>query len=1022
MTSDNEYLRSDRIPLLASDEFDSDSEMVMRKKTLIDDLLTTLKNKTTFYRMALILSVIFIVLVIVWFIVLFFTRKRRTAYTPFANVYTNDLYDSDELLRAYNKYKIDGSRSDIFSAFEKLHNLNLGVNKWCKCDECNNKNDEHMAKSAKESISAPVVPQPQIPPIPSQTLPPPIPPQPTPTQPIPPQPTSTKPIPSQPTSTPKPIPSQPTSTPKPIPSQSTSTPKPIPSQPTSTPQSNPQQPTSTEPPTQPISSQPTSIPQPIPQQPMPMQPPTQSIPSHPTSIPQPIPQQPASTTKQTDDKAAETSKDASSTTNNKDNTAEKVKSIDERFESDAVTLWSVRRARKSAINVNIEEPELSAYLRTRKYRYVDNRYELFDYDETKNAMKIHRDYGKWRTIDNEFGMSSLLCINDLKIVMNLLYLYSNKLGHKIGVLEEDKTSNEGNVTPITSNVKSSSDSDVDVTNKISNTFPTIIHDLISRKPIKVSELTLDELKLHILLTLSYAERYINDAILHIKSTVPLNKSNEYTHPWRNKWVNWFQMSITFTSLLAHYMLIPSNVRRIKSTIIVAEIKKLLPSPYRSLGYTRDGANALSMFGPWLIASIYTIDCDETRYSKFISEDSDYAKIVDDAKMEIVRSRFAKGLHMDGSYIAHETIIGFGYLKMMCSTFTMYAYGMCTTLESTPLDSWMSVSKKLLPSHVPFGPPGVLSRESILRLTVQPDRVDQVTLFPLTRVMTVNRKTGYFIARGIQGGLGYFEADKRNDKYSQYWTQSRAPYYIGQTAEIPSFEYAYGIIFKEGAKDYVTLPTKTSTTYVYYPTEDSRAFCGLLKLDIDVEEYFLYQDYQIKEYGNYRVYELIRVQDVEKSIIILTEIDNIKGDENLNMRYSETPVRAFTIDDNYKKSLKTFTIPKGTRTRYVTMIDIEQATIATHLDVPQFRYVDWLMDTAKNSNKIIINRDEDNAVDRVLDLKTNVVSIESTKTPIMLTSPTRSYNEDEIVDNFVFDFKRNVYMYKSDEKTEKNAET
>ncbi|XP_065222765.1 uncharacterized protein LOC135847241 [Planococcus citri] len=491
--------------------------------------------------------------------------------------------------------------------------------------------------------------------------------------------------------------------------------------------------------------------------------------------------------------------------------------------------------------------------------------------------------------------------------------------------------------------------------------------------------------------------------------------------WKNAWYNLLQFSITFPSLLAHYMMVPYKLREIPSKKITTNILKIIPTPFKSLLYDLDSVKVRRIFGPWLIAQIYDLRCDETTYKKNIIDDGKvYGKIMKDLILPYSEVGFGSGLHRDGTYISHRTFLSFGDLKQMCSSDTMYAYLFDKNLANkpTPPVHWKRVSSLLLHPNINRGPPGILTLSTDFYSDSDPKASLGGKIMPLARILRINTPKCRFFVRGVTAGLGFFEAtDFNNNMYSQYWVQSRIPYSAESNTRIPDFKYAYGLIFSTNHDNYIklqTYDTKTKGYYLsYYPTKNSWSIVGSLGLTEETWQDFLLQNYEIQEYGKYRVYEHIRYSHRNKThVVIDLEIDNRKGDKELGIRYSLVDVDPHKLQQT-KHELQVLKIPTGKIARLQHIVNLQNCTIKTILEEKLQRNPMW---RDFDAGKTILPLDEfENSVEKwTFNTQTNVVSSLVSGVHYMCAAPLPDEEERESIRDgtFVFDAKdRNAYVYK-----------
>lgn len=168
-------------------------------------------------------------------------------------------------------------------------------------------------------------------------------------------------------------------------------------------------------------------------------------------------------------------------------------------------------------------------------------------------------------------------------------------------------------------------------------------------------------------------RFIQDILGTILAAIPMGQSFVHTFPFGN---NWYPFSITLLRILggANFFYYDSfgelNDKLMDSmnrTVIL-----LLPTPRKSLGYTRNGANAVMMLTPFIIAHTLMGDWD-----KLVSHADVQETILDVLNIPTNRSI---GLYPDGAFLFHNTnqtptgdegyLRAFGYLT---SAYTEYDF-------------------------------------------------------------------------------------------------------------------------------------------------------------------------------------------------------------------------------------------------------------------------------------------------------------------------------------------------------------
>ncbi|XP_065222699.1 uncharacterized protein LOC135847180 isoform X2 [Planococcus citri] len=622
--------------------------------------------------------------------------------------------------------------------------------------------------------------------------------------------------------------------------------------------------------------------------------------------------------------------------------------LDEKFEKEPNTYWSVSKARETLIKQDWDCGfQLENIRKAGSYEFENDTYKTTDETQIKF---------NWRISDDDFGSCLCLAANDLRVVIK----------------ELTKTFKYGNWSVVPNVAKKKPDFE---------------------KKIKT---------------------YMNRAEVFINLVFEFVETMQFKHEKVNKWENTRhtnQLLFRFPSLLAHYMMVPYQLREIPSTKIISTLFEIV-----SLDYGH-GIYAGRKFGPWLITQIYNVGCDETIYKKNVIDGEEYGKMMTEIALPYSEVRFGKGLHRDGTYMSRKTVLGFEYMKLMCPSYTMYAYSFDKNLANkpTPLLHWKRVSSLLLHPNINRGPPGILRHRGDFYSDTDPEAPLGGKIMPLARILRVNTLKCRFFVRGVTEGLGFLEAHYVKEHLdSQYSVQSRIPYSAESNIPIPDFKYAYGLIFSTDHDDYIELGSYSNRayTYIYFPTKNSWSIVGSLGLTEETRQDFLLQNYELPQYGKYRVYEYIRYSHRNKThVLIDLEIDNRKGDKELGIRYSLVDVDPHKLEQS-KHELQVLKIPTGKIARLQHIVNLENCTIRTILEEKLQRNPMW---PDFDANKTILPLDEfENSVDKwTLNTQNNVVS-SSVSGEFMCAAPLPNEKERESIRDgkFVFDAdNRNAYVHK-----------
>lgn len=459
-------------------------------------------------------------------------------------------------------------------------------------------------------------------------------------------------------------------------------------------------------------------------------------------------------------------------------------------------------------------------------------------------------------------------------------------------------------------------------------------------------------------------------VLHVYSKLQLlNVKKKF--PWGN---NWYQFSVDLTSTMAYYLLWPETLIRFQKQAL-AIIDSIIETPIMSLGWKRTGANSVYMSGPWLLSRLLHGDRD-------IETDPAYAYVTDVCQLNYCKTPFGKGLHIDGAYISHDTICGWGYLKNMISDITTYLYALDRDLVS-PADRWQEIADIVYHPTVNRGPPGIHGRNESFVSPCQETAVSGIRVVPSIRFIRYHTQKYKFNARGVHGKLGYYEADKANYRHPQLWVQSRVPYKQDGPSSMPTYKNAYGLFSVESNDDYVHLPSREETTDIRYPTDKSRSFVAHYD-SLGV----LYQEYTIPEFGDFHVRELVIVNAQIKSIDCYLLLVNNDKKKDLIFRGKSSSIDPW----DYTVKLDVFKIAARSSDFLQTTIDMDHGLMSTRSrNVNEFPSFPLTFDSNNRSLGAFNSADQVTVHETGIVVVNNVPHIDATHCDIV--SKTLKFNKD-----------------------------
>lgn len=353
----------------------------------------------------------------------------------------------------------------------------------------------------------------------------------------------------------------------------------------------------------------------------------------------------------------------------------------------------------------------------------------------------------------------------------------------------------------------------------------------------------------------FVQRYDNA----LKASIPPERCRSLILPWGK---NWYQFSISSSNMLFHYMLCVRNVQRDKLAQAINLLFRIVETPKKSLGWTRDQANSVYMGLPWIVAHYLKGDIDEA------SQHPDYIYVVDYINFLVVKERKKEGLYMDYTYITHTNCLAYGYLaEMTRMSKAIVSFDNC--IRNFLLD-WKHCQCILSHPLIPYGPIGFYSRDHRLTSETNADSPMGIRVIPTCLFLRMYHDDYSFAVRGQNEWIAYYESDKTFDDMSQYWVQYRGVRFACQNHErqFPDIGFFFAAADRSGKPidTFCHIPTKTSTTTTFLPQKlkskpikygfvFAYGHIGMLRHFYDCEE-MVYDYAADKKYGGFTVDEYV----------------------------------------------------------------------------------------------------------------------------------------------------------------------
>lgn len=326
-----------------------------------------------------------------------------------------------------------------------------------------------------------------------------------------------------------------------------------------------------------------------------------------------------------------------------------------------------------------------------------------------------------------------------------------------------------------------------------------------------------------------ARRLYNFAIL-IYNRLP-KKLVDFQFPWGT---NWYEFSILMPQYFMHtnIMLKPMGYNLDNYVIKLGQI--YLPTPIKSMGWTRAGGNVVRMFLPFIYYKLLS--------GHFINQISAMTDVQTAYNIVSLNSvMYGDGINKDLSYIDHENVRAWGYLLTGIYTYVHYEYffvNISYNLVKECLNKVLYFNGQVHPALISRGG-WQISREGIYYLNTQNYYRNGIFSCDLNKVLTIKCPKYFCTVLGQRTNLAYYEADRNNDTMAPIWLFAKRPY-IGNRS------VAFGQVIVENEPGvWSPLPrhvSTTTTTESFVPTrakcisialEDELFYAGILFTDVTI---------------------------------------------------------------------------------------------------------------------------------------------------------------------------------------------
>lgn len=379
---------------------------------------------------------------------------------------------------------------------------------------------------------------------------------------------------------------------------------------------------------------------------------------------------------------------------------------------------------------------------------------------------------------------------------------------------------------------------------------------------------------------AYVDDFVNRLLLRFGKIDKFDKI-----PWGK---NWYTFSVVLCSFLAQYLLLEDSVNREKiSTIIL----KILPDPMHSFKLERPLYSA-PMLGPWLLANYFKNTLDVAVKNEW------YLLARKNIIASVTYKTHDRGLHLDTSWLTYTPLIpAYGSLIESIAERSVYYYYLDESLreKKTLKDLWQIINKIICHPTIPLGNIGMFGRRTVNTSYVARDAPLGIRVQPFSRYIRFNTADRQFNVRAQAMHLAYYQMDNDVSNLARYWVQYRVVHTLESKEEKLKYPMP-GIIHNINAHpDPALLPIKDTDHYSGVLPKMASSF---------VMQYqhlgFMYQTYDINEFENYTVTELIIMNSEANTINLQIDIDN--DDPIVDLEYVMPDRSKIKIPKNTKKSI------------------------------------------------------------------------------------------------------------------------
>lgn len=311
-------------------------------------------------------------------------------------------------------------------------------------------------------------------------------------------------------------------------------------------------------------------------------------------------------------------------------------------------------------------------------------------------------------------------------------------------------------------------------------------------------------------------KMLKHAIREIESKLPSVPEN-YKFPWG---ANWYQFSVSYPLFLVSTTYMHRRLYNRDDEFMTRHLSSYIANYFKdpptnngiiSMGWLRDGPNAILMAVPYIGGHLFLNDYNE--YSTGMNYIRSYVTL------KFVTTK--NGFYPDGSFIFHTDLRAFGYITSAYQDFVLVSkfMGITNSLKAVHLALAKS-EHPTIPRH--FGP--WFNRTS--RQYSSFSKLGRLGFFVYDHMRGISAKTADWIIsfNGQQPDICFYESDGSNYSWAQYWTMARRFMYKDTADRIfkPLLPYYPGV-WSYG-RQAIDIKSQTTTTETYLPSFASCIIC------------------------------------------------------------------------------------------------------------------------------------------------------------------------------------------------------